>query len=100
MASLKRRMEPNFLQTFWKLSSVEEEERIKAGEDLLTVLKKHQVLFERFSEPGCMPVLFQVAEEEGLSSELEYAVQRLVKGLSSNRKGARHGFYTVFTQVF
>ena len=36
---------------------------------------------------------------KGVCSELKYAVQRLVKGLGSNRKGARHGFYTALTQV-
>lgn len=32
-------------------------------------------------------------------AELEYSTQRLVKGLSSHRKGARHGFYTALVEV-
>lgn len=38
-------------------------------------------------------------QANGVCAELEYAVQRLVKGLASNRKRARHGFYTALTQV-
>lgn len=37
--------------------------------------------------------------QEGVCPELDYAVKRLVRGLASNRKGARHGFYTALTQV-
>jgi len=49
-------MEKNFLQTFWGLSSVEEDERIKAASDLITVLADRQVesQAERVQYPVCM----------------------------------------------
>lgn len=40
-----------------------------------------------------------VTQVNGVCAELEYALKRLVKGLASNRKRARHGFYTALTQV-
>ena len=95
------KMEQNFLQTFWKLSSIEEEERIKAAEDLLVLLKQHQVSSKLALVAGLylVPQAAAKSTDGGVCSELEYAVQRLVKGLASNRKGARHGFYTALTQV-
>lgn len=39
-------------------------------------------------------------EEDPLCcEELKYCVKRLVKGLASSRKGARHGFATVLTEI-
>lgn len=36
-------MESNLLQTFWKLSSIEEKERVEAAIELITLLEKRQV---------------------------------------------------------
>lgn len=46
-----------------------------------------------------MYVQAAASAQEGVCPELDYAVKRLVRGLASNRKGARHGFYTALTQV-
>ena len=94
------RMESNLLQTFWNLSSLEEGERLQAAKELITLLEEHQVpTIPASLQIVIFLVVFQGCDEEVVCSELEYAVQRLVKGLSSNRKGARSGFYTALTQV-
>jgi hypothetical protein len=38
-------------------------------------------------------------EGEGLCEELEYSLKRLVRGLASNRKAARHGYFITLTEV-
>ena len=42
---------------------------------------------------------FYLQQGEILHSEVEYAVQRLVRGLASSRKGARQGYYIALTEV-
>lgn len=44
-------------------------------------------------------LLGQDQSEEGVCPRVVYALKRLVRGLASNRKGARHGFYVAFTEV-
>lgn len=49
----------------------------------------------------CWFVLVQEEHEgEGLCSELEYSLKRLVRGLASNRKAARHGYFVTLTEVY
>ena len=38
-------------------------------------------------------------EGGGLCAELEYSLKRLVRGLASNRKAARHGYFITLTEV-
>ena len=35
-----------------------------------------------------------------MCSELEYSLKRLVRGLASNRKAARHGYFVTLTEVY
>jgi len=67
---------PNLLSHFWKLASLDEDIRCGAVVALLSELKKTQN-----------------------EDEINYTVQRLVKGLSSSRKAARQGFSTALTHV-
>ena len=42
----------------------------------------------------------KAAHEGGdLCAELEYSLKRLVRGLASNRKAARHGYFITLTEV-
>ena len=43
------------------------------------------------SQRGC--------EEGELSGDLDYTIQRLVRGLASGRKAARHGFFVTLIEV-
>ena len=91
-------MGSNLLQAFWDLSSYEEEERIKAAKEILQLLgEQYEVSVRSLVACGESPAM--PCQVDGVCAELEYALKRLVKGLASNRKRARHGFYTALTQV-
>jgi len=62
----------DFKQFFWDLVAEEKEKRVKASQGLLQVLQ---------TKTG--------AEKEEYTA---YTIERLVKGLGSNRESARHGF--------
>lgn len=64
------------LSHFWNLASLDETLRTRSVVNLLTELKKTQK-----------------------ADDLNYTMQRLVKGLSSSRKAARQGFATALTQL-
>ena len=83
-----------FMQLFWDLSSLNEEERIKSAAQLL---KELQVAGLTLHKP-CTDIVVHVTKQEG-RADLEYCVARLVKGLASNRKGARHGYFTALCEV-
>ena len=34
-----------------------------------------------------------------MSGDLDYTIQRLVRGMASGRKAARHGFFVTLTEV-
>jgi len=66
----------NLLSHFWNLTSLEEKQRLKSTIQIINELKTSD-------------------KEE----DLDYTVQRLVKGLSSSRKAARQGYATALTQL-
>ena len=99
----------NLLQRFWSLASLSEEERIQAAKELITSLSTHQVMYNKNFEnmPTDIIKIYTMLltlmkaehEGEGLCPELEYSLKRLVHGLASNRKAARHGYFITLTEV-
>eukprot|EP00794_Sanderia_malayensis_P009944 gene9944-10964_t len=73
----------NILPLFWDLASLEEDKRVRRVMDLVKALQGTTVN----SEKGDI-------RSENIENDKEYALKRLVKGLSSSRKGARQGYAT------
>ena len=67
-------MSEEILPLFWELASFKEAERCAATEKLMSALSKDQ------------------ESESKISSDVQYSVKRLVKGLASDRQAARQGF--------
>ena len=70
-----------FRQCFWDLASVKEQTREKATQQLTNILLEEQ------------------KKTPADTKQREYALTRLIRGLSSSRDGARQGFSTALTQV-
>ncbi|KAG1666128.1 Myb-binding protein 1A-like protein [Nymphon striatum] len=70
------------LEKFWELAEPDDSVRISGAEDLLVILKNSQY-----------------KDNENKCEELTYTVQRLIRGLSSQRKAARLGFYITLCQI-
>ena len=70
-----------FRKCFWNLASVKESLRETSASDLLTILQKEQ----------------ETSPDD--PKQLNYALTRLIRGLSSSRDGARQGFSVALTQV-
>ena len=66
-----------FLNCFWDLAVLDQEKRINAGLSLMDFLQIESI------------------EKD----DLDYAVNRLVKGLSSSREAARQGFSACLSQL-
>lgn len=66
----------NLLNQFWNLASLDDSMRITSVVNVITELKS-----------------------SGKKADLDYTVQRLVKGLSSSRKAARQGYATALTHI-
>ncbi|XP_013379455.1 myb-binding protein 1A-like protein isoform X2 [Lingula anatina] len=71
---------PELLQLFWDLADNDDKGRIAASVALLSILKASK-------------------KKDQKESELNYTVQRLVRGLSSSRKFARPGYTLALTQI-
>ena len=93
MAATRESSAAGFMQLFWDLSSLNEEERIESAVQLLKELQVAGLILHK----PCTDVV-HVTKQEG-RADLEYCVARLVKGLASNRKGARHGYFTALCEV-
>ena len=64
---------------------------------MLTRYKHEKYAFKKVNYTS---VFSQAAHEGGgLCAELEYSLKRLVRGLASNRKAARHGYFITLTEV-
>ena len=70
-----------FLSSFWDLASDERDKRIHAAH---TIVESVSVSNTNY----------------GNSTDMEYALKRLVRGLGSSRESARHGFVTCLTELF
>ena len=69
-----------FLSYFWDLASDETNVRVSASVSIVSFLMNNE-------------------EDERTSSEVEYAVKRLIKGLTSSRQSARQGFSTCLCEL-
>jgi DNA polymerase phi len=82
-----RPQDPKFFDFFWELSSVESTVRNKAAIALVQTLVTRQKDFHS-TDP-----------QQLYCPELAYSITRLVRGLASNREGARQGFVLALTEV-
>ncbi|EDV27082.1 uncharacterized protein TRIADDRAFT_54659 [Trichoplax adhaerens] len=82
----------DILPYFWTLASVDEDERLLSAENILTVVLRLQKEYSEQKQPN-------MQLDKRLCNELQYTVQRLVKGLGSFRKAARLGFSTLLAEV-
>ncbi|GFR06092.1 myb-binding protein 1A-like protein [Trichonephila clavata] len=80
----QKRVDKNFLDLFGKLANNNSEKRIKACVNILNILRRKQGEAENKNEP---------------TKELQYCVERLVKGLASSRESARLGFSLLLTEL-
>eukprot|EP00049_Salpingoeca_infusionum_P022729 m.8425 g.8425 ORF g.8425 m.8425 type:complete len:1445 (+) comp5355_c0_seq1:141-4475(+) len=71
------------LKCFWELAAPQESIRIDATVKLIAIVAHSQ----------------QEAEDDELCSNGKYALQRLMRGVASNRDGARQGFSTALCQL-
>jgi hypothetical protein len=118
--------EASLLQCFWGLAEVQLETRVQAAQSLLDIIAAGQVMKDaRVSRCRCLssacvaqplvatgglkvpsafyslslcPCLKQ-GGSDGICSELEYTIKRLVRGLASNRAAARQGFATALAEL-
>ena len=92
------------LQLFWDLASLKAEERVTAAEKLR---KNVQELQQAHADTLNDQDRDKLTEKRVASDEIDalchpdvaYTLKRLIKGLSSDRKGARQGFATALTEV-
>jgi len=71
-----------FLSWFWDLASDDRERRLGAANGILAHVDNAVKVQKGMNEDGSMVI------------DLDYALKRLVRGLSSSRDSARHGFAT------
>ena len=76
-----------FLAFFWDLALDDKTKRITAAQGILDHVAESIKTQTIFNEDGTMTV------------DLDYAVKRLVRGLSSARDSARHGFATCLSKL-
>ncbi|XP_064619213.1 myb-binding protein 1A-like protein [Lineus longissimus] len=79
---------PEFLAQFTSLAEVRDVERNKACQQLLTHLKGKQELIGKGKHGA-----------KGLCTELEYSIDRLVRGAGSGREMARVGYTVALTNI-
>ncbi|KAJ3363785.1 hypothetical protein GGF31_000674 [Allomyces arbusculus] len=104
MAPLGRNLPPKeFLQHFWDLASLDNNERISAAERLLTTVATLHRDFQPSDTPaeptGSTPSALLDAATRALHPHVAYTFTRLVKGLPSSRAGARQGFTLALSYV-
>lgn len=94
-----------FLQLFWDLGSLDVKQQARATKLLLRSLanaqKRHVTRDDQQrNEPGeSNPFVPREAQKSPLCVELEYTLDRLVRGLASSRDGARRGFSLALAEV-
>ncbi|XP_077995887.1 myb-binding protein 1A-like protein [Glandiceps talaboti] len=76
------------LDTFWLLAEPRDEKRISGALRLVAIVVKKQNEHERKSK-----------KDEVYCAELSYTLTRLIKGLASSRKGARHGYAMALAEL-
>jgi hypothetical protein len=76
-----------FLAYFWDLASDEAEKRLCASNGILEHVADSLKTQKGMNEEGTMTI------------DLDYTVKRLVRGLSSSRDSARHGFATCLSKL-
>ncbi|GFT97312.1 myb-binding protein 1A-like protein [Nephila pilipes] len=80
----EKKVDKNFLDLFWKLTNHKSKSRIDACGDILHILRRKQDEAENKDEP---------------IKDLQYCIERLVKGLASPRDSARLGFSLLLTEI-
>lgn len=87
----------SLLETFWDLASLEPQTREKSIQHLVDYLltKESSPKNKKSAKPNGPEWTWT----QDCDEETAYAVQRLIRGLSSSRDGARQGFALAFTEV-
>ena len=76
-----------FLAYFWDLALDDSSKRLSASQGILEYVENSIKTQKCMNEEGTMTV------------DLDYALKRLVRGLSSSRDSARHGFATCLSKL-
>lgn len=76
-----------FLAYFWDLAVDDQSKRLSASQGILEYVANSIKVQKGMNEEGTMTI------------DLDYAVKRLVRGLSSSRDSARHGFATCLSKL-
>jgi DNA polymerase phi len=89
MSKLKaKQLDKVLLQFFWDLVSIDESARIKTSAELIRYIDgKQKEWIDSKNQLG------------DYCPQLEYSTNRLIKGLTSPREGARQGFALALTEV-
>ncbi|KAJ1674203.1 DNA-directed DNA polymerase, partial [Spiromyces aspiralis] len=85
------------LDLYWDLASLDENKRINAATRLISALEQFQASHGQGQEVKVIRSEEELKTE--CASDVSYAVERLVKGLGSSRKGARQGFSVALTEL-
>ncbi|XP_061196291.1 myb-binding protein 1A-like protein [Saccostrea echinata] len=75
------KVDKSLLSKFWQLAESNQTKIIQASKALVDDIDRRQV------------------DESEICEELQYSINRLVKGLASNRQSARHGFSVALCQI-
>ena len=102
------------LELYWPLASNRSNERLKASNDLISLLENFQQNFKSSNEESdeededMNEVLednpskikhIEAFIEKHHASDVSYAIKRLIRGLASPRESSRLGFAVTLTQV-
>ena len=89
-------MASDLMSLYWDLASLDPSARIKAAETLTTHLAELQTQHSPTS-----PNLIKTEDDlnKACAPDVVYALKRLLRGLPSNRAGARQGFSVMLTEV-
>ncbi|XP_062578911.1 myb-binding protein 1A-like protein [Saccostrea cucullata] len=75
------KVDKSLLNKFWQLAESNQNKIIQASKALVDDIDKRQV------------------DKSEICEELQYSINRLIKGLASNRQSARHGFSVALCQI-
>ncbi|XP_055942572.1 myb-binding protein 1A-like protein [Argiope bruennichi] len=79
-----KNIDKNIFDLLWKLTDNKTKSRIEACSDILSILRRKQDEAENSREP---------------TKDLQYCLERLVRGLASSRDSARLGFSLLLTEI-
>ena len=84
------------LECYWKLVSTDPGERIQAAHELIEALiaSSSGTITTNMATESCGD-----HQPSGLSADVEYAIKRLVRGLSSSTEAARQGFAACLAEM-